>query len=297
VALALVIAWYCASANAKEVLGPMLLAGTLAFGFGLAEDLTKTVGVRARLLATMGSGLAAWGLTGVAMQNTGFAALDTLLQWTPLAALFTAFAVGGLANAINIIDGLNGLASGAVGIMTLGLAVLAWQVNDQAMVSVALMVSLAAFGFFMVNWPMGRIFLGDGGAYLLGFCLAWLALLLPMRHPELHGWSTLMVCAYPVVEVATSVIRRHHRLGHHPGQPDKVHMHHLVHRRFVCLRWPQLSRRLKNGLAGLLCLLWPLACAIWANIYPTNSGWMLAGLVVLVLAYGVVYKRLSLQRG
>ena len=57
--------------------------------------------------------------------------------------------------------------------------------------------------------------------------LGWLAVLLPMRHPEINAWATLLVCAYPVLEVAFSVRRRRKREGHHPGQPDKAHLHHF----------------------------------------------------------------------
>jgi UDP-N-acetylmuramyl pentapeptide phosphotransferase/UDP-N-acetylglucosamine-1-phosphate transferase len=104
-------AWLLASPDLRLILNPMLLAGIPAFVFGLLEDITKKISVRSRLLATMGSGVLAWYFTGVAMQDTGVPALDWLLGFTPMAVLFTAFAVGGVANAINIIDGFNGLAS------------------------------------------------------------------------------------------------------------------------------------------------------------------------------------------
>ncbi|NMM55616.1 MraY family glycosyltransferase, partial [Paenibacillus aquistagni] len=98
----------------QELLLPVLVAALPAFVFGLAEDLTRTGSVRARLLATMASGAVCWFLTGVTLQYTGLAPLDGLLGWLPFSVLFTAFAVGGVANAVNIIDGFNGLASGTV---------------------------------------------------------------------------------------------------------------------------------------------------------------------------------------
>ena len=100
-------------------------SGSPAFAFGLAEDLTKRVGVLARLLATMASGVLAWAITGYALTSVNVWGVDYVLQFTAVAVVFTAFAVGGVANAINIIDGLNGLASSMVLWALLGIAALA----------------------------------------------------------------------------------------------------------------------------------------------------------------------------
>ena len=104
-----------------------------------------------RLLATMSSGALAWFITGYAMRNTGVPPMDWLLSFTPLAVLFTAFAVGGVANAVNIIDGFNGLAAGAVAIMLAALGLIALNVGDLALSAVcfAVAVEQAAQFFYM----------------------------------------------------------------------------------------------------------------------------------------------------
>jgi len=293
VAIGLVMAWLLAEPPVRELLGTLLLAGIPAFAFGLLEDITKSVSVRQRLLATMFNGVLAWYITGVAMRDTGLAPLDWLLQTTPLAVLFTAFAVGGVANAMNIIDGFNGLAAGAAAIMLTAMGLIALSQGDAPLASVCFLIAVCALGFNFVNWPLGKLFLGDGGAYLLGFCVAWMAVLLPMRHAEIHAWTTLLVCAYPVLEVAFSVMRRRHRDGHHPGQPDKVHLHHLVHRRVVCQLFPHLSAPLKNGLTSVFC--WPLIAvpAVVAVVFAENPLTLAAALVGFAIAYAAVYSRLS----
>ena len=73
-------AWFLWDEGVRAILGPMLVAALPAFIFGLAEDVSKRVGVLPRLLATMCSGALAWYLTGVAMQNTGLPPLDWLLE-------------------------------------------------------------------------------------------------------------------------------------------------------------------------------------------------------------------------
>ena len=289
----LVAAWLGASADVRALLGPMLLAGVPAFAFGLLEDVTKKISVATRLLATMASGIAAWYITGVAMQNTGFALLDMALAFAPLAVLFTAFAVGGVANAVNIIDGFNGLASGAVAIMLTALGLMAASLGDAPLATVCLLIACCALGFGAVNWPHGHIFLGDGGAYLLGFLLAWVAVALPMRNPQVNAFATLLVCSYPVLEVTFSVRRRRSRAGHHPGQADKAHLHHFVHRRLIRKLFPHASAKLQNGLTSPLCWLFAALPAAWALVFAQNTMLLALGFGLATLGYAAVYARLT----
>ena len=75
------------------------------------------------------------------------------------------------------------------------------QLGDSDYAKVCLLMAVCALGFGAVNWPLGKIFLGDGGAYLLGFILAWMAVLLPMRHLQVSAWATILLVAYPGLEV------------------------------------------------------------------------------------------------
>jgi UDP-N-acetylmuramyl pentapeptide phosphotransferase/UDP-N-acetylglucosamine-1-phosphate transferase len=130
IVLGLVVAWSVAQQDLKDLLLPILLAGMPAFLFGVAEDLTKRVGVMQRLLATMASGLLAWWITDYSLTRVDIWGVDWLLSFTLASVIFTAFAVGGVANAINIIDGFNGLASTMATLAFVGYALIAWQVGD-----------------------------------------------------------------------------------------------------------------------------------------------------------------------
>ena len=284
---------YMASDDVREILSPMLLAAIPAFGAGLLEDLTKKVGVLPRLLATMVSGAFAWYLTSVAMQNTGVAPLDWLLSFTPLAVLFTAFAVGGVANAVNIIDGFNGLASGAVAIMLGAMGLMALNLGDAPLATVCLALTVVTLGFAASNWPLGKIFLGDGGAYLLGFLLAWVAVLLPMRHPEINAWATMLACAYPVLEVGFSYRRKSKRAGHSPGQPDKVHLHMLINRRIIRKVFPHWSPAMQNGMTSPISWACTALPAAWAVYFAQNTSMLILGFGGVIFAYAAFYARLT----
>jgi UDP-N-acetylmuramyl pentapeptide phosphotransferase/UDP-N-acetylglucosamine-1-phosphate transferase len=293
VLLGLLAAYGVATEGVQLLLAPMLAAAIPAFSLGLLEDLTKKIGVMSRLIATMLSGVLAWQFTGVAMQNPGVPPIDWLLGFLPMAVVFTAFAVGGVANAVNIIDGFNGLAAGTVAIMAGAMGMIALHVQDPNLASVCFLVAAIALGFGVINWPLGKLFLGDGGAYLLGFLVAWLAVLLPMRHPNLNALATMMVCAYPVLEVGFSVRRRMRRIGHHPGQADRAHLHHFIHRRLVRPAFPRLRGTLQNGLTSLPC--WAIAAlpATWGVLFAQHTPMLLLGLGLAVFGYAAVYARLT----
>jgi len=235
------------SSDAQQALfAPLLLAALPAFLFGMAEDLTRRVSVRARLLATMASGVLCWALTDVRILETGVDPIDTALTWLPLSVLFTAFAVGGVANAVNIIDGFNGLASGTVIIGLVALGFIADGCGDAELARVCFLVCAVTAGFFLVNFPFGKLFLGDGGAYLLGFLLSCLSVMLVYRNPDVSPWAPLLACAYPVFETVFTIVRRLW-CRRHPGQPDSCHLHSLVKIAITGRYFRFLSASLRNA--------------------------------------------------
>lgn len=295
IVLGLLVAWSQASVNTRALLSPILMAGMPAFVFGLLEDITKRVGVMQRLLATMASGLLAYGLTDYALTRLDIVGLDWLLGFAVVSALFTAFAVGGVANSINIIDGFNGLASTTCTLAFMGFAMMAWQVGDYPLAAVGLLLAASVWGFFWVNWPLGKIFLGDGGSYFIGFALAWVAILLIERNPNVSAFAALVVCAHPVTEVLFSIYRRRIKKLH-PGHPDRLHFHSLLKQRYV-RRWlPRLPSHIRNSVTGLLAGGMTLTAVVLANLCMHSVLLSLAAAVALALGYVAVYARMVRHR-
>lgn len=272
----------------QELLLPVLLAALPAFVFGLAEDLTRNVSVRARLLATMASGAVCWFLTGVTLDHTGLAPLDAVLAWLPFSVLFTAFAVGGVANAVNIIDGFNGLASGTVIIGLGALGLIAMNVGDVHLAQLCFVICAVTAGFFLVNFPYGKLFLGDGGAYLLGFLLAWLSVMLVYRNPSVSAWAPLLACAYPVFETVFTIARRLW-CRRHPGQPDSWHLHSLVKTAITARYLRRLPAPLRNACVSPVSWSIALVPAVLAVNHPSAPDVLVQGAVASFLLYLVMY--------
>lgn len=276
--LGLMFAWMVSDDEQQGLLGPILIAGLPAFCFGVAEDLTKRVSVRTRLVATMASGTLAWALTGASVTHTGIVGVDFALSWVPFSVLFTAFAVGGVANSVNIIDGFNGLAGGTVAICLVALGLIACNCGDFALMRVCFIVCAVTVGFLLVNFPFGKLFLGDGGAYMLGFLLAWLAVSLAYRNPTVSAWAPLLACAYPIFETLFSIARRMWARSH-PGQPDSFHLHSLINVAISARLFPNLRSDLRN--ASVSPFSWVIAAvpAAFAVQYASrNSALALCGI-------------------
>jgi UDP-N-acetylmuramyl pentapeptide phosphotransferase/UDP-N-acetylglucosamine-1-phosphate transferase len=291
--LGMLIAWSVMPAGeTKTIAGTIMLAGLPAWLFGMAEDITKRVGVVPRLLATMFSGVLACMFSGVALTRLDLPLVDQMLTWWPLAVAFTAFAVGGVANSINIIDGFHGLASGTSILALLALTALAMLAGDLPLAGVSLVATAAVFGFWLVNYPWGKLFMGDGGAYFTGFVLAWLAVLLPMRNPGTSPWASLMVCAYPFIEVIYSMLRR--RLERKKmGDPDSQHLHSLLSRTVVNQHLGRLSNTLKNAAVAPMIWMFVAGLIALAINLRESTGWLATSLATAALAYHLAYRLLA----
>ena len=138
--------------------------------------------------------------------------------------------MAGIAHSVNIIDGFNGLSAGGVVIMLAAFGVVALHAGDAELAALALLIGAAVAGFLLVNFPRGPVIMGDGGAYLVGFLLAAVGVMLPQRNPEVSPWIVLVVLGYPVSETLYSILRKTLRKGDGPGRADKAHLHHLIYR-------------------------------------------------------------------
>ncbi len=216
------------------IVATLLICTIPTFAIGLAEDLTKKVSVKVRLFVTAISAITAIYFLNGYITKVDISFFDNyLFSFTPFALAFSVFAIAGLANAYNIIDGFNGLSSMVSIITLLALGYISFIVGDITLLRLSLLMASAIFGFLIWNYPRGLIFLGDGGAYLIGFWVAMISVLLIARNSLVSPWFALMVHAYPILETLFTIYRRKIHQGKNPGLPDGIHLHSLIYRRIL----------------------------------------------------------------
>jgi len=284
--------FYLQKSAAHEILKLFVLCAIPTFAIGFAEDISKKIGVKVRLaLTALSAGLFIY-LLQAQITQLDIPVIDLLLVIPFFGMALTIFAITGLANAYNLIDGFNGLAS-MVGVITLlAITYIAFKVQDFQITAVSLVMIGSILGFFIWNYPRGLIFLGDGGAYLIGFWIAASSVLLVARHPEVSPWFALLVNGYPIMETLFTIYRRRIHQNKNPGMPDGIHFHTLIYRRIL------MSRHLGDDVlsansrtAPYLWFLAGLSIAPAILLWQSTPFLMGASLVFLVL-YVWVYSRI-----
>lgn len=229
----------------------MLLCSLPAFILGIAEDITKSIKPLIRLLACSFAGLLGW-FAGFRLESVEILFIDNLLDITLVSLLATMFVVAALSNAMNMLDGLNGLSSGYATLAFLFLAYVAFISGDHTLGLICVIFSCAILGFFTFNWPFGKIFLGDGGAYFIGVIMAYIA----MKMVQNIDWVTqafiLVIFVYPAWEITASISRRF--IKKLPlTQPEQGHLHALLFNKVSASA--KVKSSLANPLSALILLM------------------------------------------
>ncbi len=133
----------------------------------------------------------------------------------------------GVTNAMNLIDGLDGLSAGLGAIIAATLTIICWQAEQWVGVTIGLALFGALAGYLPFNFPPARIFLGDTGSLLIGFGLAVLALEGYRKAAFLAFIVPILALAIPLLDTLLSIVRRL-RSGKGVFAPDKLHMHHRL---------------------------------------------------------------------
>jgi len=207
----------------------------LIFFVGLAEDLGITISPLGRLLAAIGASLLVIWLFGVWLPRIGIPALDPMVAHWAIGVPLTLLITAGITHGFNLIDGVNGLAALAGIAAAVALALIARASGYGAMVHLAMMLAAGLFGFFLINFPLGKIFLGDAGAYSIGFVLSWFGISILLRYPDVSPWAILLTVFWPFADTLLAIYRRSRRKADIVA-PDRLHAHQMVLRALeVCI--------------------------------------------------------------
>jgi UDP-GlcNAc:undecaprenyl-phosphate GlcNAc-1-phosphate transferase len=272
-----------------------LLASMPVWLAGLTEDLTQRVGPTLRLIAAILSATWLFVALGIGVNRTDVWPIDLLFSMPGSHLFVTLLVVAGFTHSVNIVDGFHGLACGLVIIALCGLALMAYKVSDALLLQMCLTSLAVMLGFFVFNWPKGVIFLGDAGAYLIGFWVVELGILLAMRNPEISPMAPVVVGLVPLIETLFSMYRRNVVKNLPVNQPDALHLHTLVYRRILHNpSLPYTADQLNAVNARVAAFFWVPAAVLasLACIFAERTEAQLFLMLIYLAVYSWVYRRL-----
>jgi UDP-GlcNAc:undecaprenyl-phosphate GlcNAc-1-phosphate transferase len=283
----------------------ILLGAAIIVGVGVIDDL-REVSPPAKL-AGMVLAAAVMSLLGVTMLYFRVPFGDYVALSPDMAPLVTVLWVVGMANAVNFIDGLDGLAAGIMAIAAGSFALYSDQLFDQGLLPnasnsisplIAVIVLGMCLGFLPFNFHPARIFMGDGGALLLGLLMASSTLLVGGQTVEDASGSTyfffaplfipLFILGVPIFDTAFAIVRRASRRGA-VSVADKGHLHHRL-------------MRLGHGQRRSVLILWTWTAilsgfALWPVYFDQGSALVPFGVAALAVAlYTVLHPEVRRTR-
>ncbi len=277
---------YCNTNESIQLLKLILICLIPIIVAGFKEDIFHNVKPPIRLLSLL---LVGWlfkaQFTGPLPNLNEVPFLGKLLILQGGLGLFYIFGMTAIANGMNLIDGVNGLCV-AVALSILGaLLFLSYKTSDLVMLSAIFSVILILIPFLIFNYPYGKIFLGDLGAYSLGLIISMLTVILFGRNPDISPWGAALVLIYPATEIVFSLLRRLIK-GVSIFLPDT---HHLHLKFFYFFRPQPAYKKIANALVmPTLSGLWlfPLIAITWTYEKPFFI-WI--AIILFVLCYGLFY--------
>jgi UDP-N-acetylmuramyl pentapeptide phosphotransferase/UDP-N-acetylglucosamine-1-phosphate transferase len=160
----------------------------------------------------------------------------------------------------------------------------------------------ANVAFFYYNYPNGRLFLGDAGAYFMGFVLSSLIIMFVCKQPSISAWYGFTLMIYPITEALFSIYRKKIVRKSSPFMPDGLHLHMLIYKR--CLpkfkHLPKKQAQLKrNMLTSPILWLLSLVGIVPATLFAQNTLYLQISCLLFVLIYLLFYTlivRFKIQR-
>lgn len=262
----------------------ILVSAVPIFLVGLTEDVFRNVSSKARYGAAIVSGLIAVLFLDLWIDRADPNWFSAMLAFAPFGIAVTVFTTASYSHAFNLIDGLNGLCAGTSLLISLGLVAVAVQSGQTGLIPLLLFLAAGLAGFFLWNFPFGKIFLGDAGAYTLGHVLSWIGVLLIANTTDVSAWAIMLIFFWPLADTLFAIARR---LG--SGQsidtPDRMHFHQLMMRVFQLTLLDRSRRGIANPLATAAMLPGIGITIVTGAVFWNNS----VAAAIALIAYGAIF--------
>lgn len=207
--------------NTAIILGSLIIIIT-----GVLDDMME-LSAKIKMVGQLAAAglVVVWGGVQVTFINIPF--IDSQIQFGFLSIPITIFWIVGITNAINLIDGLDGLAAGVSSIALITISGMAIIMGDQYTVMLASIVLASTLGFLIYNFHPAKIFMGDTGALFLGYMIAVLSLLGFKNVTFISFIVPVIILGVPISDTFFAIIRR--IVNKQPlSAPDKSHLHHCL---------------------------------------------------------------------
>ena len=258
-------------------------AGSLLVALiGLLDDIGLGRGPNQKLLGSLLASGLTLSETGVYVAHLSTPVLSQLFAFTPFALVLSIVGLAGMSHAVNLIDGIHGLALSFSIIAFTSLGFIAMSIDETSIEYLAFTIVGACLGMLVLNFPSGSIFLGDAGSYFLGFMAAWMSIYLCYHNSEVSPWAMFCIFVYPIVDVGYAVVRRLRRQKN-PLRGDKQHLHHRLFR--LSQNMPHNNQYKMIIVTTTFCAMLALAPAVFATINFATPKLLIAnaGISVAVL--------------
>ena len=288
VAVALSAAYFSEEGASRESI-TVLLGAMAMFGLGVLDDL-RPIGARMKLAGQVAIA------TVVALSGGSIEYVTNPLTGASHAAggwglMATVLWLVALTNLINIIDGIDGLAGG-ISLMLMVLLAQAGTSGSSFLLLLAVGMIGTLVGFLHFNFPPARIYMGDGGAYFLGFLIGGLTLVTSQKGTVAAALvAPVFALALPIIDVALAIIRRGLK-GLPVFRPDRRHIHH----RLVEFGFSHRRTLLTLYVLSLLFLLMAFG-VFWSQgrLVPLFLGLCFLVVIYIVHSFGFVSSRYSIR--
>ncbi len=267
----------------SELLNIILMSAIPIILIGAKEDLFHNTSPRLRLIFMIVSASLFIYLLPTSLPEIDFPLLNQVLSFPILKEIFFIFSIIVIINGNNLIDGVNGNMALTNIVQLFVLAFLALTVNDGHLAEICLIFMLPLIIFLMFNFPFGKIFSGDAGAYFYGFAVSGTVIYLFGKHDQLLSWTAVLILVYPSIELLFSFVRKKIFENNSPFKPDAKHLHSLIFRSF--------SKRLKlrnNSFVTVLLLPFILA-PVLIKFFYNNIFSIAVTLITFSLIYVTMY--------
>lgn len=216
------------SQNANGPYAVVLLGALFAFVLGLVDDI-KSIDARFKFLIQILIAVISHEY-GLSIDRIDLPFLEWNLDLSNWSLVLTVFWFVSIMNLVNLIDGLDGLAGGIGFMLMVLLVVLGMGKSISLSVFLSLGMAGAILGFLIHNFPPAKVYMGDSGAYTIGYVIAALSLMNFQKGAVIAALIGPMIAlALPIIDVLFAIIRRFVQ-GLPIFRPDKEHIHHQLMR-------------------------------------------------------------------